>query len=169
MVRLAETEAITFEGFTTLGARHVLSPQFAVSASDAIAHIQPVYVELRSEAGRTVCEGKLLLAALAVEEGESLEDRISLRQYIFSAADAGDEFVGELAGNAGDIAPHMVEVFVFVEELKTVLVGTAEVVHAVIAINTVDFLSEVRLIQEDGLGGFLAMGTYLQRPKLISA
>jgi hypothetical protein len=33
----------------------------------------------------------------------------------------------------------------------------------------VDFLSEVRLIQEDGLGGFLAMGTYLQRPKLISA
>ena len=169
LVGLAEAEAFASERLSTSRTGHILSPQFAGRAANAISDIEFVEMELGRMASRTDSKGKLFGAAGALEEIVTLEDGLSVRTQRFSSAETGDQFVCVIACDARYIAAHLIEVLILVEELKAIAVGTAEVIHAVSAARAANFLPEVGFVKKDGAFWLLAVRTDLERPKLVSA
>lgn len=118
---------------------------------------------------RTDSKGELFRTAGAFEEIVALKDGLSLRTQRFSSAETGDKFICMIAGDAGYIATHLIEVFILVEEFETVAIWAAEVVHAMPAAGAAYFLPEVGFIEKDGAFWFFAVRTDLEGPKLVSA
>lgn len=126
-------------------------------------------MELRRMTSWTYCKGKLFGTTGALEKIVTLKDGLSVRTQRFPSAETGDQLICMIASDTRYIASHLVEILILVEKLKAISIGTSEVIHAVSTTRTAYFLPEVWFVKKDSALWFLAVGTDLQRPKLVSA
>lgn len=122
----------------------------------------------RCLASRTYGKSKIFLTAFAIKESITFKDCLILREDSCSTAATIDEFIGLIALNTSHITAHRVKICILVVKFEAIFIGATKVIHAMIAICALYFLSKFWLVEEDSLFRSFTMWTYLQSPKLIA-